>query len=123
MTFLKRLKAWAQRGDVVPDKEHELRITMPAAAPSDEAAEALVQALTQAVSEAGTGRFDEYEYVGDASLLCVYFLGANADALLESVTPVLRAVRWAHGAEIYQVYGNPMDATAREVIRTLNFDG
>lgn len=121
-TFLRKITAWVVRSDVHPDTEHELRITTPVAAPSDEVAAALVESLRQAVSTSGAGRFDEYELIGDASLLCISFLGANADALLDAVTPVLRSARWTHGCEIYQVYGNPIDASAKEVIRTLSFE-
>jgi|JI10StandDraft_1071094.scaffolds.fasta_scaffold485008_3 hypothetical protein len=122
MNILQKLRAWVQRTGAPPDSDHELRITTPVAAPTDEAAAALVKALTQAVNASGAGRFDETEVIGDDSLLCLHFLGPSADALLDAVTPVLRAERWTHGAEIYQVYGNPMDPAAKEVIRTLTFD-
>ena len=122
MKILQTFKAWVQRTDAPPDNDHELRITTPVAAPSDEAAAALVKALTQAVTASGAGCFDEFELIGADSLLCLYFLGPSAEALLTAVTPVLRAERWTPGAEIYQVYGNPMDPAAKEVIRTLTFD-
>ncbi|MFT3661374.1 MAG: hypothetical protein QM809_08220 [Gordonia sp. (in: high G+C Gram-positive bacteria)] len=70
--------------------------------------------LEEALEAAGTGELDGNEIAVDGGDACLYFYGPDADALHETVRPILAAATCVRGASVYKRYGPPEDGI-REV--------
>ena len=69
--------------------------------------------LTDAIDEAEVGEFDGDEF-GEGE--CVLFMyGTDADTLLDTIEPILRASAHAKGGFVIKRYGEASDPKAREV--------
>ena len=73
---------------------------------------ALEERLEEAFATAGTGEYDGNTVGSGEGVLHMY--GPDANALLETVRPILEAVDFMHGARVKLRYGPPSDGV-REV--------